>query len=108
MPRQPMAGFLERPTPQISNTSIDRCGLRVSALPVEFNSEESERLNLVPLGHSIPGCLATLGREAVENFDGRAVTPFLCCLECFPHSLSEPDVIQSHDRRRSPFWRIPH
>jgi hypothetical protein len=103
-----MAGFLERPTPQVSNTSIDRCGLRVSASPLEFHSQECERLNLMPFGQSIPGCPVTLGRETVEKFDGRVVTPFLCCLECFSHSVSEPDVIQSHVRRRSPFWRIPH
>ena len=71
---QPMAGLLERCTSQISHTSVDRRRLRVSASSLELHSEESERLNLMPLGQSIPGCLVTLSRQTLEEIDGRVVT----------------------------------
>jgi hypothetical protein len=92
---QPMAGLLEHRTSQISNASIDRRGLGVSASPLERHAEESERLNLMPFGQSILGGLVTLGREAVEKIDSRVVTALFCSLERFSHSVVEPGLIRA-------------
>src|SRR5262245_37549309 len=56
---QPVPGLLERPTSQVSYTSINRRRLRVSALAFELHSEEFERLNLMPVGQSVAGCFVT-------------------------------------------------
>jgi len=45
---QPMTGLLKRRTSQISNTSIDRCSLRVGPLFLELHAEEFKGLYLVP------------------------------------------------------------
>jgi len=92
---QPMAGLLERSTPQISNTSIDRRRFRVSASPLQLHSEEAERLNLMPFGQSIRGCLVTLGRETIEELDGRVVTSLLRSLQGFSHPIVEPDLVHA-------------
>jgi len=89
-----MAGLLARRASHVSDTSKNRGGLRVGASSLEFHTEESERLDLMPFRQSIPGCPATLGRETVEKIDGRVVTAIFCSLECFSHSANEPEVIQ--------------
>jgi len=90
-----MAGLLVRRASHVSDTSKNRRGLRVGASSLELHTEESECLDLMPFRQSIPGGLATLGRETVEKIDGRVVTAFFCSLECFSHSANEPEVIHS-------------
>jgi hypothetical protein len=67
----------------------------VSVLPLEFNSEQSERLNLMPFAQRVVGCLVTSGRETLEEIDGCTLTPLFRSVERFSHSIIEPDLIHA-------------